>query len=147
VALIVASRPISHDDALLIFSHTGRKSPPFLFLASQQEDSARGKKGNASSQSRLTLYKSTLNRTRFQLRYREGDTGSNDRLTKLLDSAVFLSTGHLRDVGHKQTERPDILLFFSQLTTFGGNKKQKEKHLLIRTSHLAKKTGRFCGLK
>jgi hypothetical protein len=49
-------------------------------------------------------------------------------LTKLLDSAVFLSTGHLRDVGHKQTERPDILLFFSQLTTFGGNKKkQKEK--------------------
>lgn len=49
-------------------------------------------------------------------------------MTKLLDSAVFLSTGHLRDVGHKQTERPDILLFFSQLTTFGGNKKkQKEK--------------------
>jgi uncharacterized protein (DUF2225 family) len=72
-------------------------------------------------------------------------------LTKLLDSAVFLSTGHLRDVGHKQTERPDILLFFSQLTTFGGNKKNKKKnkkkHLLIRTSHLAKKTGRFCGLK
>lgn len=41
------------------------------------------------------------------------DTRSNDRLTKLLDSAVFYPPVIYGTLVTNKTERPDILLFFS----------------------------------